>query len=69
MNGRDKGTALIIVLSSRERYILSKERKKNVNSLKELVREELVSLNNYTDVPERIVWLVKEKINNRYLII
>lgn len=65
----NKRTGLSIALSSREHYILSKERKKNINSLEKLLQEELISLSNYTDIPEEIIQSIKEKINDKYLAI
>lgn len=59
----DKRRALSIALSPREHYLLTKYRVKNFNSLKNLIREEIQSMQNYTDVPEDVVQSISVKIN------
>ncbi len=67
IDGYNKINGLSIVLSSREHYVLSKKKNKDIYSLKNYLEKKLIILRNYTDVNEEIIQSIKKKINDRYL--
>lgn len=62
-----KETGLSIALPTREHFLLTKNRVREMLSIEDLIKEELNGLKNYTNIPADLILLLQENIENRYI--